>query len=154
MSSGAVIKQQHPTLTERAGKVWPGAEVLVFGDTFTLRRPGSPYDTDLGTTYASAAASLKALSNRGRNGVKSLVVGLALSITGLAALPPQNLWATFYTVTLTRVDQDLYKDENSGLHLKTRYCYEYVYWEKAVYSDDSQKITFKSGRQCEVAGVF
>ena len=44
----------------------------------------------------------------------------------------------FYQVTVTREEQDLYRVLGQNLYIKTRYCYEYVYYEDAILRIDSQ----------------
>ena len=41
-------------------------------------------------------------------------------------------YAELYRITVSRIDQDLYKDDNSGAIIETQYCYEYATWENAV----------------------
>ncbi len=84
---------------------------------------------------------------RVRNGV-CLALGLLL----VAAV----VHAEYYTVTVTRIEQDLYKVEyhSPTVYIVTRYCYEYVYHEEAVlkyerYSYDN-RLVFDSGGSCEV----
>lgn len=58
-----------------------------------------------------------------------------------------------YQVSVTRKDQNLYKVDNQPFWVKTRYCYEYVYYEDAVLS--SYSIVFlDSGSKCDVEGVL
>lgn len=40
--------------------------------------------------------------------------------------------AEFFKVYVTRIDQDLYKDQRSGLYIQTQYCYHYCYGEEAI----------------------
>ncbi len=55
------------------------------------------------------------------------------------------LAAGVYDVTLKRIDTNLYRDNISGILIKTKYCYEYCYAERATliwrpYSYDSKLI--------------
>ena len=66
-------------------------------------------------------------------------------------------YAELYRITVSRIDQDLYKDDNSGAIIETQYCYEYATWENAVlkyepYSFDN-KIIFENGQTCEVKEI-
>ena len=86
--------------------------------------------------------------------------GIALC-TGLGLLLAASLvHAEYYTVTVTRIEQDLYKVEyqSPSIYIVTRYCYEYVYHEEAVlkyeqYSYDNT-LFFDSGGSCEVDEVL
>jgi hypothetical protein len=69
---------------------------------------------------------------------------------------PQPANAATYTVSVTRVSQDAYRDTMSGLVILTRYCYEYVYSQDAVldYARGSGgNLYFDGSSSCEVAGV-
>ncbi len=64
--------------------------------------------------------------------------------------------ADYYRVSLTRAGQDLYRDTTSGVIVKTRYCYEYVWYDDAVLQFDSLygynigKVVFSNGQTCDV----
>ncbi|RPJ10608.1 MAG: hypothetical protein EHM36_03115 [Deltaproteobacteria bacterium] len=65
--------------------------------------------------------------------------------------------AGYYKVYVRRLDQDLYKDQNSGLYIKTRYCYEYAYGAEALLKDGGaydSKLIFESGGACDVESIF
>ena len=69
----------------------------------------------------------------------------------------REAYAELYRITVSRIDQDLYKDDNSGAIIETQYCYEYATWENAVlkyepYSFDN-KIIFENGQTCEVKEI-
>lgn len=56
------------------------------------------------------------------------------------------------TYTASREDDDLY-ELVEGYIVRTRYCYEYVYFEDVVVTDD--KIIFvASDAVCDVAGIY
>ena len=56
------------------------------------------------------------------------------------------------TYTASREDQDIY-ELLEGYVVRTRYCYEYVYFEDVVVTDD--KIIFlDSDAVCDVAGIY
>jgi hypothetical protein len=90
------------------------------------------------------------------------IVGMTLLssiLIVIASAPSPAHAADFYRVSLTRIDQDLYRDGTSRVLIKTRYCYEYVYGDDAVLVWDgpyswSNKIVFSSGSSCEVAGAY
>lgn len=57
--------------------------------------------------------------------------------------------ADFYKlVNLRRVESNLYSFDSG--YVKTKYCYEYIYGENAIYNDDRNEIIFKNGRKCDV----
>ena len=93
-------------------------------------------------------------NDRRRTGRLALCLGLGLLF--LAGL----VHAEYYTVTVTRVEQDLYKVEYESptTYVVTRYCYEYVYHEEAVlkYEPTSydNKLVFDSGGSCEVDEIL
>ena len=66
--------------------------------------------------------------------------------------------ADYYKVNISRVDQDLYKDHNSGNYIQTRYCYEYVYYQDALLKYEpysySNKLIFENDNTCDVEKVF
>ena len=67
--------------------------------------------------------------------------------------------ADYYKVSVTRIEQNFYREEISRLLIRTRYCYEYTYSEDAVFVWDGRgswddKLIFNSGNSCEVEGVY
>lgn len=66
-----------------------------------------------------------------------------------------SAFAEYYKVYVKRVENNLYKDINSGIYIVTKWCYEYTYGEDAIlkydgaYSYDN-KLIFDSGRSCDV----
>ena len=68
--------------------------------------------------------------------------------------------AEYYTVTVTRIEQDLYKVEyrSPTVYIVTRYCYEYAYHEEAVLKYErfsySNRLVFDSGGSCEVDEIL
>lgn len=69
-----------------------------------------------------------------------------------------SVYAEYYTVTLTRVEQDLYRDSITRGYVRTQYCYAYAYNDEAVlkyepYSYDNFVI-FSDGDKCKVKAVF
>jgi hypothetical protein len=84
--------------------------------------------------------------------MRRTVVFLALAIAAAV-----SAWASYYNVNVSRVDQDLYKDHNSGSLIETKFCYEYVYYQDAVlkweaYSYDN-KLIFNDGTKCDVKAL-
>lgn len=66
-------------------------------------------------------------------------------------------FAEYYSIYVKRIDKDLYRT-NEGFYIKTKYCYEYAYGDKAIlkyeqYSYDN-KLIFDNGSTCDVEGVF
>ncbi len=68
-----------------------------------------------------------------------------------------DAFAEFYKVNVKRIDQDLYKTD-SGLIIKTRYCYEYTYGEEAILKYEEylydNKLIFDSGTICQVDKII
>lgn len=83
-----------------------------------------------------------------------LAAGAAL----LLALGARPVDAAYYQVILTRRGSNLYQDLSSRAYIVTRYCYEYVYGDRAVLSYEpggfSNQVLFSSGRTCPVDGVY
>lgn len=79
-------------------------------------------------------------------------------IVGLLAIVSVNSFAETYIVYLKRIDKNLYKDTQSGVYIKTQYCYAYTYGDKAYLEYDSysydNKIIFTNDQTCEVKKVF
>jgi hypothetical protein len=65
--------------------------------------------------------------------------------------------ADYYTVNVSRLEKDVYKDHNSGLIIITQWCYEYATREDAVLKYEqhsySNKLIFESGESCDVKKV-
>lgn len=81
----------------------------------------------------------------------------ALKVIGLLLIAAA-VYADFYEVNVTRIEQDLYQDTVSKGYIQTRFCYEYVYHQDAVlvyeaYST-TNKLVFEDGTSCEVRRVF
>ncbi len=95
------------------------------------------------------------LNYKGNKNMKKLLVILSIFIStnAYAYLSPGK-----YSISVTRVDNDLYKTM-FGTYIKTRYCYEYVYYDDAIliwngkYSWNN-KIIFNDGEVCDVEDVF
>ena len=70
--------------------------------------------------------------------------------------------ADYYKVQVTRKSQDFYEVVGSNIYIKTRYCYEYVYYEDAILKIDSPygynvgEIIFvgSNGAKCDVERVL
>ena len=65
-----------------------------------------------------------------------------------------------YEIEVTRKSQDLYEILYEGMYVKTRFCYEYVYFEDAILKIDSQygytigEIIFENGSKCDVEKIL
>jgi hypothetical protein len=87
-----------------------------------------------------------------------LLVRLILSM--LFIVPLEISASDIYEVTVTRKDQDLYEVQGVDVYIKTRYCYEYVYYDDAILKIDSNsgftigKLIFESGDSCDVAKIL
>lgn len=65
-------------------------------------------------------------------------------------------FAEVYVFYVTRADQDLYKTID-GYYIKTKFCYEYVYYSKAYYDDEDNKLIFVgvgSNNSCQVDKIW
>ena len=86
--------------------------------------------------------------------------GMALCMGLWLLLAVSVVHAEYYTVTVTRIEQDLYKVEyqSPSIYVVTRYCYEYAYHEEAVLKYEqysySNTLVFDSGGSCEVDEVL
>ena len=69
-----------------------------------------------------------------------------------------SLYAEYYKVNVIRVTEDLYKDNYSGVFIKTSFCFEYAYGEDAVLKYDdfgfNNMLIFQDGTICDVVGIF
>lgn len=98
-------------------------------------------------------AELEARVARGGGvSVRRVLAALALFLA-----MPGMARAGVYSVTVTRIDKDLYKTTEKN-YIQTRYCYEYAYGDGAAlrwepYGADN-KLIFDSGTSCEVVKVF
>lgn len=67
-------------------------------------------------------------------------------------------WAEYFKVCVRRVDQDLYRDRDSGTYIQTRYCYEYTLGDEAILKYEpyrfDNKLIFSNGRSYDVIRVF
>jgi hypothetical protein len=76
------------------------------------------------------------------------------------APPPSSSYPPgTYNVTVSRESQDLYRVQLQKTWIKTRFCYEYVYYDTATLLwggkfATGNRITFSSGRSCEVEDVL
>ena len=88
-----------------------------------------------------------------------MLLTLRVILLGAVALVPL---AETYRVTVTRKDDNLYKIDGTKLYIKTNYCYEYSYSEKAilVYQRNSMrnKLIFDQrpgrSRECQVEDLL
>lgn len=82
---------------------------------------------------------------------------LCKCLSAIALAIPSACFAEVYTVTVKRVDQDLYKT-SEGIYIETQYCYHYTFGENAIlkydeYSYDN-KIIFANDQSCKVKKIF
>jgi hypothetical protein len=66
--------------------------------------------------------------------------------------------ATRYSVTVKRVEKDLYREAGSKLIIETRYCYEYSYGEDAILNwegnyGNNWLLFINSGQKCDVVAL-
>jgi hypothetical protein len=84
--------------------------------------------------------------------------GSVLGVAVLVLLGTSIVLADRYSVTVKRLDKDLYQDATSKTIIETRYCYEYAYGEEAVLTWEGRygnnSLIFKSsGTKCEVVSL-
>jgi hypothetical protein len=82
------------------------------------------------------------------------VVGIVSLVLGFDA----SVFAERYSITVKRLEKDLYQDIASKTIIETRYCYEYAYSEDAVLTWDGRygnnSLIFKSsGTKCDVIAL-
>jgi len=69
-----------------------------------------------------------------------------------------SAFAEYYIVYVSRIDQDLYKDANSGVYIQTRYFHRYCIREKALLSYEpfsfNNKLIFDDGSIAHVVKIF
>jgi hypothetical protein len=63
---------------------------------------------------------------------------LAIPALCIALSATSQCWASeYYKVDVTRKSQDLYEVTGQGIYVKTRFCYEYVYYSEAILKIDA-----------------
>jgi hypothetical protein len=85
-----------------------------------------------------------------------------LLITSCLATVSSSLAFDYYKVQVTRKSQDFYEVAGQGIYIKTRYCYEYVYYSDAIVKIDSPygytvgEIIFVNdgGSKCDIEKVL
>jgi hypothetical protein len=94
-----------------------------------------------------------------RNSVAKLLVSavsLGLLLVMSLGVPVAN--AATYRVSVTRIAQDVYREESSRAVILTANCYQYVYWQGAVlvYELDAlgNRLHFSGSSSCAVVGVY
>ena len=60
-------------------------------------------------------------------------------------LYPISASATMYKVCLTRKESNLYQDLYSKIYFRTMVCFEFVFYDDAIYNDSLKEITFSNG---------
>ena len=92
-------------------------------------------------------------------GFRMGVAGLIGIATMATASQPARA-AEYYKVSVTRISQNIYREETSRAIIATRYCYEYAYSEDAIlvwdgpYSFSNKLIFTNMSNECEVEGVY
>jgi hypothetical protein len=84
----------------------------------------------------------------------STVAMIALVVVVVGA---QALSAEAYKVTVTREEANLYRVDGSSpkTYIKTKYCYEYAYSERAIVDTDDMEITFlDSNTTCTIDKIL
>jgi hypothetical protein len=80
-----------------------------------------------------------------------LVIAVVLTYPGGAT-------ADTYRVNVTRKAQDFYEETQTRIIIKTRYCYEYVYYEDAILEWDGRtgRLVFieSGGGECDVDRIL
>jgi len=59
-----------------------------------------------------------------------------------------------YRLNITRESEDLYKDTTNNIYIKTRYCYEYVYYQDVIVDLTNKKLIFGNNRECNVDKIL
>jgi hypothetical protein len=61
----------------------------------------------------------------------------SLAATLFVQLTSTSLATDYYKTQVTRKSQDFYEVVGQGMYIKTRYCYEYVYYSDVILKVDS-----------------
>jgi hypothetical protein len=59
------------------------------------------------------------------------------AVMALVAISSSAFASDYYKVQVTRKDQDLYEVVGEGIYIKTRFCFEFVFFEDAIVKIDS-----------------
>ena len=89
--------------------------------------------------------------------MKSKITITALSILILICISFLYTIAADYSIRITRKGQNLYKEENSSIYIKTRYCYEYSYYESVILKNTGYgngKLVFKNGKEYSIEKIY
>jgi hypothetical protein len=85
----------------------------------------------------------------------------AQNFCGGTAVPPTSggRASGTYAVTVSREESDIYRVQGERTWIKTRFCFEFVYFDRATLVWGGKfavgnKITFSSGRSCDVEDVL
>jgi hypothetical protein len=87
-----------------------------------------------------------------------IMVKQLLGLSFLFVMASAAECSEYYKAQVTRKSQDFYEVVGQGIYIKTRYCYEYVYYSDAILKIDSPygysvgEIIFVSdgGGKCEI----
>jgi len=93
-----------------------------------------------------------------RNSGRHLVTfTLAAAVLVLVLIGAVALEAEVYKATVTREESNLYRVDGSHpeIYVKTRYCYEYAYSERALIDTDDMELTFlDSNTTCTIDKIL
>lgn len=64
-----------------------------------------------------------------------------------------SIFATYYKVNITRKGSNLYQVQFTNIFIVTRYCYEYCYYEDAIY-DDTHDLLIIGRTECDVVKIY
>jgi hypothetical protein len=88
-------------------------------------------------------------------------IGALIAIVSLVFVFVSDAFAAEYKVYVTRLDDNLYQDRNSGAIIKTSLCLELslgdeaiLIWSGSNYYACGKLIFISSGRTCQVDGVY
>lgn len=87
--------------------------------------------------------------------MKKIIIGL-MCLGTLGTTVAESVYEEY----ITRKSNDLYQIDGKAIYIKTRFCYEYSYSEKVLftynpYGGYSQgKIMFKNGQTCDIEKIM
>ncbi len=89
--------------------------------------------------------------------LKFTLAGLFIPLAALLLAATPTLAApanTYYLVHLSRVADNAYRDQTSGLIAITSGCLSLVLGEDVIYNDTSRQFSFQDGQTCQVQGFY
>ncbi|MCB5195720.1 hypothetical protein [Deefgea salmonis] len=57
-------------------------------------------------------------------------------------------------LNISRKDDNFYEVTNTSNTIKTKFCFEYVYYEDVTYVKNLSKLFFKNGKSCDVDAIY